>query len=82
MSQELTISDSLYSKLESLARKHGLKNVDELLQRLIEGEITNTDKLRQRQEIVQRIHALRDDLLRKYGAMTDSTESIREDRER
>lgn len=82
MSQELTISDSLYSQLESLARKHGLKNVNGLLQRLIEGEITNTDKLRQRQEIVQRIHVLRNDLFRKYGPMTDSTELIREDRER
>lgn len=82
MSQVLTISDTLYVQLESTARARGLKNIEELIQQLVEIWQSRADELRHRQEIVQRIQALRTHLFAKYGQMADSIELIRADRER
>lgn len=82
MSQVLTISDSLYAQLESIAHARGLKNIEELIQQLIETEQSISNELRRRQEVVQQIHALRDHLFARYGQMTDSVELLRADRGR
>lgn len=82
MSQVLTISDALYAQLESTARERGLRNVEELIQQLIEMWKARAAELRHRQEIVQRVQTLRLYLFTKYGQMTDSVELIRADRER
>lgn len=82
MSQVLTISDALYAQLESTARERGLRNVEELIQQLIEMCKARAAELRHRQEIVQQVQTLRLHLFTKYGQMTDSVELIRADRER
>ena len=82
MGQVLSISDTLYAKLEAAAREGGLSNIEELIQQLIDMWKARADELRQRQEIAQRIHALRMRLFVKYGQMADSVALIRADRER
>lgn len=82
MSHTLTISDALYARLETLAHKHGLRSVQELIERLIEMWQAKADELRRRQEVVRRIDALRESLFAMYGQMPDSVELIRADRER
>lgn len=78
MSQTLTLSNSVYTWLQEEAQKRGLSTVEELL----EAWKAEGDELRQRQEVGQRITALRERLYAKYGEMPDSTELIREDRDR
>lgn len=82
MSQTLTISDTLYARLEAAARVRGLSNIEELIEHLIELWQSRTDELRRRQEVVHRIDALRERLFITYGEMTDSVELIRADRAR
>lgn len=75
MSQTLTISDELYVRLEHSARQQGFDSVEQLLdawQHMAEG----------RKVTVQRVDALRARLFKTYGTMPDSTELVREDRER
>lgn len=82
MSQTLTISDTLYARMEAAARIRGLSNIEELIEQLIEMWQARTDELRRRQEVVRRIDALREHLFATYGEMTDSVELIRADRAR
>lgn len=75
MSQTLTISDELYVRLEHSARQQGFDSVEQLLDtwlRMVED----------RKVTVQRIDALRARLFKSYGTMPDSTELVREDRQR
>jgi hypothetical protein len=72
MSQTLTISDTLYIQLETTARLRGLSNIEQLL----EAWQANDEELRQRQETVRRIDALRKRLLAMYGEMSDSVTLI------
>ena len=78
MTQTLTISDTLYEKLDTTARLHGLENVEQLLEIWQARE----QELRQRREAVRRIDALRERLFTTYGEMPDSVGLIREDRAR
>jgi len=82
MSQTLTISDTLYARLEAIARVHGLSGVEELIEQLIEEWQSKVDELRRRQEVVRRIDALRERLFATYGEMPESVGLIRADRER
>lgn len=81
MSQTLTISDALYMQLETTARERGLSN-EELIRQLIQMWQSKVDERRHRQEVVQRIDALRERLFATYGEMADSVELIRTDRAR
>jgi len=81
MSQTLTISDALYMQLETAARERGLSN-EELIRQLIQMWQSKVDERRHRQEVVQRIDALRERLFATYGEMADSVELIRTDRAR
>ncbi len=78
MSQTLIISDELHARLLAIARKRGLKTVEELLEQWQASE----DDLLQRQHVVGRIDVLRTQLLAKYGEMPDSTTLIGDDRMR
>ena len=82
MSQILTISDTLYTRLEATSRARGLSSIEDLIQQLIETWYCGADELRHRQEVVHRIDALRERLFATYGEMTDSVELIRADRAR
>lgn len=78
MSKILTISDDLYTRLETAARQRGLSRVEDLL----EAWQATEDEGRQRAQAVERIDALRARLFATYGEMPDSVELIREDRAR
>lgn len=82
MSQTLTISDSLYTRLEDVARLHGLGDIEQLIEQLIEMWQARADELRRREEVVQQIDMLRGRLFTRYGQMPDSAELLRVDRER
>jgi hypothetical protein len=78
MSRTLTISDELYARLESQARKRGVKTVEELLDLL---QSLETD-IALRKNVVRQIDLIRERLLARYGEMPDSVELLREDRAR
>jgi hypothetical protein len=78
MSRTLTIPDELYERLELEARARGLRGVE----RLLDCVARRKDSLSQRREAVRRIDDLREQLFAKYREMPDSTELLREDRDR
>jgi len=73
----ITISDEVYARLETEARRRGLDSIEQLLEQWPTPE---SESLR-RQELVQQIDDLRNRLLAKYGEMPDSVELLREDRD-
>jgi hypothetical protein len=77
MSQTLVIPDELYARLSETARQRGLHSVEELL-----AEWRPREEAPSRDEAVQTINNLRARLFAAYGEMPDSTELIREDRNR
>jgi hypothetical protein len=78
MSRTVTIPDTLYTRLENTARACGFGSIAQLL----EVWQSREDTLRQRQEIVAQIDALRERLFATYGSFPDSTEDVRTDRAR
>lgn len=78
MSRTLTISDELYARLQAEARSHGLKTVEELLDRIQIPEA----ELSRREDVVREIDHLRERLFARYGQMPDSVDLLREDRAR
>jgi len=72
MSQNLMISDSLYERLEAIAREYGLSNIEEFIEQLIDVWEARVDELRHRREAVQRIDTLREHIFAEYGSMSDS----------
>ena len=82
MSRNLTISDDLYVQLESISQAQGFDSIEKLIEQTLEVWQDKDDDLAKRQEVVQRINLLREQLLAKYGEQPDSTDLIRADRER
>jgi hypothetical protein len=78
MSQILRVSDELYSRLERVAHKRGLENIEQLLEEW--GGLE--DEQGHRASAVNYINQLRTSLIERYGQMPDSTPLVREDRER
>ena len=78
MSRTVTIPDTLYTRLENTARACGFSSIAQLL----EVWQSREDALRQCQEVVAQIDALRERLFATYGAFPDSTEDVRTDRAR
>ncbi len=76
MGKTLTVTDEVYEQLERLAKAQGADSVEGLLARLWQ------DELHRRREVGRRIDSLRERIFTKYGYLGDSTEMIREDRER
>jgi hypothetical protein len=78
MSYTLTISDTLYTRLEQAARERGFQSIEQLLEA---WQAVDAER-RQRQRIVQRIDQVREQMFTTYGEMPDSVELLREDRAR
>jgi hypothetical protein len=78
MSQILKVSDELYSRLERVAHKRGLENIEQLLEEW--GGLE--DERGRRASAVKYINQLRTNLIEKYGQIPVSTPLVREDRER
>lgn len=83
MSVTLTVSDKAFQKLQISAKQQGKKNVEELLEEWQdESAIDFEKKLARRRELGERMSQLRERIFLEHGTMPDSTELIREDRER
>lgn len=78
MSQTLTISDTLYRDLEQAARERGFASIEQLLQT---WQVFDAERQR-RQQIIQQIDQVREQMFASYGEMPDSVELLREDRAR
>ena len=78
MSQILTISDMLYTRLEQAARERGFANIEQLL----ETWQTFDAERQRRHQIVQHIDQVRERMFTTYGEMRDSVDVLREDRAR
>lgn len=79
MSQTLTLPDDLYTRLDTLARHHGL-SIEQLLRSWPSDEqaISTTAS----RDALARVAALGEELSARYGMMPDSTDLIRDDRAR
>ena len=86
MSGTLTFPDSVYERLEAVARDRGLESIEQLLEQwpLHSGEPSplSAEELRQRQELVDEIDAIREEALTVCGIMAGCGGLIREDRTR
>jgi hypothetical protein len=78
MSHTLTISDTLYARLEHAARERGFQSIEQLLEA---WQAVDAER-QQRQQIVQQIDQVREQMFTTYGEMPDSVEFLREDRAR
>ena len=78
MSQTLTISDDLYTKLKITAQEKGYESIEAL----IEEWLTKQEAHLYRQELVQQIDVVREKLFEAYGETPDSVDLIRTDRSR
>jgi len=76
LNQTLTISESLYSRLEAEARLRGVS-----IEQLLEEWERRESEIKRRQEAGQRVNEIFERMSAKYGVMPDSAELIREDRE-
>ena len=77
MSKAVDFSEEIYTQLQKTARNLGFDTIEQLVKQwLREAE------LRRRHELGRRIDNHREEMLAKYGVMSDSTELIRQDRER
>jgi hypothetical protein len=76
MNQTLTISESLYGRLEAEARLRGVS-----IEQLLEEWERRESEIKRRQEAGQRVNEIFERMSAKYGVMPDSVELIREDRE-
>jgi hypothetical protein len=78
MSRTLTIPDDLHTRLAATAQRRGFPNVEQLLEYWQQSE----DELRRRREVVARIDASRQRLQASGREFSDSTDLLREDRDR
>jgi hypothetical protein len=75
MERVLTLSETLYTRLDRIAQRRGL-TVEQLL------DVWQRSEDASGAENARQISDLQDYLFRKYGEMADSTALIRADRER
>lgn len=78
MSQTITISDMLYTRLRATADQRGLQTIEQLLEALPEA----VDESERRRRVVEAVEQRRDQIYRTYGEMADSVSLVREDRAR
>ena len=83
MSQTLTISDDLYTKLKTTAQEQGYESIEALIEEWLANQATwlYRQELAQR-ELVQQIEVVREKLFDTYGETADSLDLIRADRSR
>ncbi len=77
MSRTLTVSEDVYNWLQEEAANRGVDSAALALE-----QMRHEETVRRRQEVGRRIDEHREQLFAKYGLMPDSTELVREDRER
>lgn len=77
MSKTIAIPDATYDRLVLVAQQQGLSGVEELLENWAQVEERSP-----RKEAIDRIRTLHAQMAAKYGRQSDSTELIREDRDR
>ncbi len=83
MSVTLTVSDETFQRLSKSAKARGKGNVEQLLEEWPnEPELDWNEELARRKALGERMRELRERIYDKYGLMSDSTELIRQDRER
>jgi quinol monooxygenase YgiN len=83
MSVSITVSEETYNKLKASAQVRGKENVEQLLEDWEDEQAVEWQKeLDRRKEVGDKIKAFRKKMHEKYGVMPDSTELIREDRQR
>lgn len=83
MSVSITVSEETYNKLKASAQVRGKENVEQLLEDWEDEQAIEWQKeLDRRKEVGNKIKAFREKMYEKYGVMPDSTELIREDRQR
>jgi len=83
MSVSITVSEETYNKLKASAQARGKENVEQLLEDWVDEQAIEWQKeLNRRKEVGREIEAFREKMHEKYGVMPDSTELIREDRQR
>ncbi|HEX6288970.1 MAG TPA: hypothetical protein VFZ66_07255 [Herpetosiphonaceae bacterium] len=78
MSQTVIVSDTVYQRLQTEAKRRGLSRVEDLLELWTTGKHPD----QQRHETVREIRAFRERMQTKYGEATDSVELLRADRMR
>ncbi len=82
MSHTLTISDDLYARLETAARRQGV-SVEEILHRWpLPPQDEGDGDLRARRDAVRRSRELYAELEAHHGTFPDSTDLLRDDRAR
>jgi metal-responsive CopG/Arc/MetJ family transcriptional regulator len=80
MSKTIALPEDLYADLEESAHSRRMDSIVHLIRELLEQN--KAEELRQRREAVQAIIELHERMKAKYGLVDDSTELIRQDRER
>lgn len=76
MERTITVSETLYRRLNASVKARGLTTIEQLLEQWQLRE----DELRRREDIVRRIDNLRERIFQTYGVMEDSVDLVREDR--
>ena len=83
MSVSITVSEETYNKLKASAQVRGKENVEQLLEDWEDEQAIEWQKeLKRRKEVGKRIKELQERIFQEHGVMPDSTELIREDRNR
>lgn len=83
MSVTLTVSDKTFQRLKAVAKTKGKENVEQLLDEWsLPTDSASEIELTERRMVAKRIKAFRQKMFEKYGTMSDSTDMIREDRNR
>jgi predicted CopG family antitoxin len=80
MTKTITIPEDLYHELEQSAQSRRLSNIVQVIRVLLEQ--SRADELKQRRNAGQAILDLHERMKIKYGPVDDSTDLIRQDRER
>ena len=77
----ITISETLFSRLEREARQHGFRTIEQLLESQHTPDISPEERERRR-AAVEEADAIRQKIAARAGTLPDSTLLVREDRER
>lgn len=80
MNKTISIPEELYDELGRSTHSRSLDSIEHLIRELLEQN--KADELRRRRDAVQAILQLHERMTAKYGLVDDSTELIRQGRER
>ncbi len=80
MDKTISLPEDLYDELEESARNRKLDSIAQVIRELLKQN--KAEEQRQRYDAVQAILELHERMAAKYGLVDDSTELIRQDRER